>query len=209
LFTFHELTNHSMYPNDPTGQRALSIEPNLSALGGPDCYTPNHRDWSYCGIQIFWFLSSVTVHTAVFGKVCLQLGWYHITRQHYTCSEAFTVLGVHCLSQCATGLHDQTAWKVSKAREITTYWLEFSDTPVSLHCWKAFKTSSSYMTLFLKFIENSWWCTVCVLPITSLLLHPHVSRDKIWYWGVRIFCTWLQKLTVEVPGSVHVQTEKL
>jgi len=143
LFTFHELTNHSMYPNDPTGQTALSIQPNLSALGGPDCYTPNHRDWSYCGIQIFWFLSSVTVHTAVFGMVWLQLGWYHMARQHYTWSEAFTVLGVHWLSQCATGLHDQTARTVSKARETATYWLEFSDTPVLLHCWKAFKTSAS------------------------------------------------------------------
>ena len=119
-----------MYPNDPTGQAALSIDPNLSALGEPDCYTPNHRDSSYCGIQIFWFLSSVTTHTAVFDMVWLQLGWYHMARQHYTCSEAFTVLGIHCLSQCATGLHDQTARTVSKARETATYWLEFSDTPV-------------------------------------------------------------------------------
>jgi len=50
------------------------------------------------------------------------------------------------------------------------------------------------MRLFLKLRENSWWCIVCALPITSLLLHPHISRDKIQYLGVRIFCTWLQKV---------------
>ena len=51
---------------------------------------------------------------------------------------------------------------------------------------------------------------ICALPITSLLLHRHVSRGKIRYCGIRIFSTGLQKLlTVEIAGSVHVQIENL
>jgi len=50
--------------------------------------------------------------------------------EHYTCSEAFTVLGVHCLSQSAIGLHYQTARTVSKARKTAMNLLQFSDTPV-------------------------------------------------------------------------------
>jgi hypothetical protein len=44
--------------------------------------------------------------------------------------EALAMLGVHCLSQCAIGLHYQIARTVSKARETATNLLEFSDTPV-------------------------------------------------------------------------------
>lgn len=47
-----------------------------------------------------------------------------MARQH-TCSEAFTLLGVYCISQCAIGLHYETARTVSKARETATNLLEF------------------------------------------------------------------------------------
>jgi hypothetical protein len=45
------------------------------------------------------------------------------------------------------------------------------------------QSPASYQTIFFKWREKGWSCVHCASPLTSLPLHPHVSRDQVIWRG--------------------------